>query len=101
MKVIQRFAARAGTTLVASVFALCAYAAPEAQVAKPALQNPSASSESSTSALKFVADKDKKQTCNKDGTSVAAGTKWCRSGEQHECNGKDGQWVNLRTKCKS
>ena len=93
---------RSASVLVACAALTCsAYAQSTSSSAEPASKKASALPEASTPAFKFVADKEKKQTCNKDGTSVAGGTKWCRSGEWHECNGKNGEWVNTRQKCKS
>lgn len=39
------------------------------------------------------------QSCNQNGRPVAAGSTWCRAGELHECNGRTGEWVNLRKRC--
>lgn len=93
------FLLRASTALVAPLVAFGAYARPTAQTVEP-ISKVSTPYEASAPSLKLIADKEKKQTCNKDGTSVTGGTKWCRSGEWHECNGKNGEWVNTRQKCK-
>lgn len=40
------------------------------------------------------------KTCTGEGgRPQKAGTKWCRAGEEHECNGNTGEWVNTRKKC--
>lgn len=75
--------------LVPSTFALASLPTPE----KPA-------QERAFPTFNIAAEK-KDQTCQKDGSSVKGGTRWCRSGEWHECNGKNGEWVNTRQKCKA
>ena len=90
---------RSGVALAASVLALAIQANPSSRSAQPELRNPLLASDKVGGELKFVADKA--QTCNKEGTSVSGGTKWCRAGEWHQCNGKNGEWVNTRQKCKS
>lgn len=40
------------------------------------------------------------KTCTGDrGRPAKADATWCRGGELHACNGKNGQWVNTRQKC--
>lgn len=42
------------------------------------------------------------KTCTDDrGRPAKADATWCRAAELHVCNGKNGQWVNTRQKCKS
>ena len=101
MSINRAFIVRASALLLTSVLAVGAWAQPNSLTAKPVANKESSVPTSPTPAFKFVADKAKKQTCSKEGTSVAGGTRWCCSGEMHECNGKTGEWVNLRTKCKS
>ena len=99
MLIIDALIARSGIVLAASLLALAAQAQPLSESAKPELRKASLAPEKAGTGFKSVVDKA--QTCNKEGTSVSGGTKWCRSGEWHECNGKNGEWVNTRQKCKS
>jgi hypothetical protein len=52
-----------------------------------------------TAAAQGTVAKPSKTCTGERGRPAQADATWCRGGELHACNGRNGQWVNTRQKC--